>query len=182
MSIAVTHGLCCFPLAGFATAKLPSGSSACEPPTAAPGEFAISWRLTTWRRARCWAGSTAAKPGSSFCSFLGGSGGVIPRAKRYTLLDNYSPHLKEKVWASARANNVKFYLTRSNASWLNQIECQFVGLKKFALDNSDYQSHEEQEQAIRRYLAWRNGRRAIAVEPWRSSLRRNTTSACRAAA
>jgi len=48
-------------------------------------------------------------------------------------MDNYSPHLKEEVWAWARANNVKFYLTPSNASWLNRIECQFTGLKKFAL-------------------------------------------------
>ncbi|ASV75055.1 putative transposase [Thermogutta terrifontis] len=100
----------------------------------------------------------------------------------HIVMDNYSPHLKEEVWAWARANNVKFYLTPSNASWLNRIECQFTGLKKFALDNSDYRSHEEQEQAIRRYLAWRNGRRAIAVEPWRSSLRRNAPSTCRAAA
>jgi transposase len=100
----------------------------------------------------------------------------------HIVMDNYSPHLKEEVWAWARANNVKFYLTPSNASWLNRIECQFTGLKKFAQDNSDYRSHEEQEQAIRRYLAWRNGRRAIAVEPWRSSLRTNATSTRRAAA
>ncbi len=107
---------------------------------------------------------------------------VRRRYPQSEMMDNYSPHLKEEVWAWARANNVKFYLTPSNASWLNRIECQFTGLKKSALDNSDYRSHEEQEQAIRRYLAWRNGRRAIAVEPWRSSLRRNAPSTRRAAA
>jgi len=97
-------------------------------------------------------------------------------------MDHYSPHLKEEVWASAWANNVKFYLAPSNASWLNRIECQFTGLKKFGLDKSEYPGHDEQEPAIRRYLAWRNGRRAIAVEPWRSSLRRNAPSSRRAAA
>jgi transposase len=64
--------------------------------------------------------------------------------------------------------NIKFYFTPSNSSWLNRIECQFTALKKFALENSDYRSHEEQAAAIESYLAWRNDQREIAVEPWRS--------------
>ena len=104
------------------------------------------------------------------------------RETLHIVMDNYSPHLKREVWMWAKANAVKFYLTPSNASWLNRIECQFTALKKFALDNSDYQSHEEQEQAIRSYLAWRNGRRAIAVERWRTSPRSNTRCSRRTAA
>jgi len=49
----------------------------------------------------------------------------------------------------------------------------FTALRKFALDNSDFRSHEEQQKAIESYLAWRNGRREIAIESWRSHIRKN---------
>jgi len=58
--------------------------------------------------------------------------------------------------------------------------CERQDLHRMRRQLSDQVS--SQQQAIRRYLAWRNGGRAIAVEPWRSSLRRNAPSACRAAA
>jgi transposase len=80
------------------------------------------------------------------------------------------------VQSWARQNNVKFYLTPTNASWLNRIECQFTALKKFALENSDYRTHEEQQAAIETYLAWRNGQRSIAIEPWRSRIRQTCAS------
>lgn len=89
----------------------------------------------------------------------------------HIVLDNYGPHLKQEVIAWAKQHNVKFYYTPTNASWLNRIESQFTALKKFALENSDYKSHEEQQDAIESYLAWRNGRREIAIEPWRSQIR-----------
>ena len=89
----------------------------------------------------------------------------------HIVLDNYGPHLKQEVLAWAKQHNVKFYYTPTNASWLNRIESQFTALKKFALENSDYKSHEEQQDAIESYLAWRNGRREIAIEPWRSQIR-----------
>jgi len=41
-------------------------------------------------------------------------------------------------------------------------------LKKFALESSDFRSHPEQEEAIRNYLTWRNGRRQISLVAWRS--------------
>lgn len=90
----------------------------------------------------------------------------------YIVLDNLSTHLKSEVVQWAKANRVKFYFTPSNASWLNRIECQFTALKKFALDNSDYPSHEQMQDAIHSYLGWRNGRRNIAIEPWRASILR----------
>jgi len=100
-----------------------------------------------------------------------------PRRERlHIVMDNYGPHLKTEVQEWAKANRVRFYLTPTNASWLNRIECQFTALRKFALDNSDFRSHEEQQAAIQSYLAWRNGRRKIAIEPWRASIRRNATS------
>jgi transposase len=88
----------------------------------------------------------------------------------YLVADNYGPHLKGEVLEWAGANNIKLYFVPTNASWLNRIESQFTALKKFALDNSDNQTHEEQEESIESYLTWRNGRREIAIESWRSHI------------
>lgn len=88
----------------------------------------------------------------------------------HLILDNYGPHLKEEVLQWATTHNVKLYFVPTNTSWLNRIESQFTALKKFALDNSDYHSHEEQQDSIESYLAWRNGRREIAIESWRSHI------------
>lgn len=89
----------------------------------------------------------------------------------HIVLDNYGTHLAYEVLRWAKSHNIKFYWIPTNASWLNRIECQFTALKKFALDNSDYRTHEELQDAIESYLAWRNGRRSIAIEPWRSHIR-----------
>lgn len=88
----------------------------------------------------------------------------------HVVLDNYGPHLTDEISAWARQHNVRFYFTPTSASWLNRIESQFTALKTFALANSDYQSHEEQQEAIRSYLDWRNGSRQIAIEPWRAKI------------
>lgn len=92
----------------------------------------------------------------------------------HIVMDNYSPHLTAEVWQWSKTHRVKFYLTPTNASWLNRIESQFTALRKFALDNSDFRSHEEQQAAIESYLAWRNGHREIAIEPWRASIKQKT--------
>jgi transposase len=95
-----------------------------------------------------------------------------PTETLYIVLDNYSTHLTAQVMAWAKSHRIKFYWVPTNASWLNRIECQFTALRKFALANSDYQTHEEQQEAIESYLAWRNGRREIAIESWRSHIRK----------
>ncbi len=41
-----------------------------------------------------------------------------------------------------------------------------TALRKFALDNSDYRSHQEQQEAIESYLSWRNRTRDISFEDW----------------
>jgi transposase len=89
----------------------------------------------------------------------------------HVILDNYGPHLKEEVLQWVSTHNIKLYFVPTNASWLNRIESQFTAMRKFALDNSDYRSHQEQQDGIESYLAWRNGRREIAIEPWRSHIR-----------
>lgn len=89
-----------------------------------------------------------------------------PSETLHIVLDNYGTHLKEEVLCWAKAHNIKFYFTPTNASWLNRIECQFTALKEFALNTSDHRSHEQQQESIESYLAWRNNRRGIAVEPW----------------
>lgn len=90
----------------------------------------------------------------------------------HVVLDNYGPHLKQEVQTWAKQHNINFYFTPTNASWLNRIESQFTALKKFSLENSDYRSHEDLQKAIESYLAWRNGRREIAIESWRAHIRR----------
>lgn len=91
----------------------------------------------------------------------------------YIVLDNASFHLKTEVRTWAAKHRVRFYFTPSNASWLNRIECHFTALRKFALDNSDFRTHEEQEEAVEQYLAWRNGNRDISLKNWRSYRRQH---------
>jgi hypothetical protein len=38
----------------------------------------------------------------------------------------------------------------------NRIEAQFTALRYFALDGTDYTTHQEQASMIRRYIIWRN--------------------------
>lgn len=93
----------------------------------------------------------------------------------HIVLDNATFHLKDEVTAYASSHRIKFYFTPTNASWLNRIECHFTALKNFALDNSDYRSHEDQERAIHHYLQWRNGKRDISLKVWRQHPRVNQT-------
>ena len=94
----------------------------------------------------------------------------------HIVMDNYGPHLKKEVQSWATRHNIRFYLTPTQGSWLNRIECQFAALKKFALENSDYRSHEAQQQAIEDYLAWRNRQRDLSQQSW-EEYKRNTRKA-----
>jgi transposase len=85
----------------------------------------------------------------------------------HIVLDNASFHLTTEVLAYVESHEIKLYFTPTNASWLNRIECQFTALKKFALDNTDFRTHEEQEAAIQQYLDWRNGSRSITAHSWK---------------
>ena len=82
----------------------------------------------------------------------------------HIILDNYGTHLNKTVQRWAAAHRIKFYFTPSSASWLNPIESQFTELKKFTLENSDYQSHTEMESVINSYLDWHNGNRGLAIK------------------
>ena len=86
----------------------------------------------------------------------------------HVVLDNASFHRKAEVLFYAATHQIKFYWTPTNASWLNRIESHFTGVKKFALDNTDYRSHEEQKEAIEQYLSWRNRKRNISLQNWKS--------------
>jgi len=86
----------------------------------------------------------------------------------HVVLDNGSYHLKAEVLDYAARHKIKFYWTPTNASWLNRIESHFTALRKFALDNTDYRSHEEQQEAIECYLSWRNRAREISLENWKA--------------
>lgn len=74
----------------------------------------------------------------------------------HLILDNFSPHGTPVVRHWCKRNNVHLIWTPTNASWLNPIECQFTSVKKFVIRNSDYASHEELANALRRYANYRN--------------------------
>jgi transposase len=105
----------------------------------------------------------------TFLAFLKWLRRRYPRTEvLHIVLDNATFHGKAEVRRYAATHKIKFYWTPTNASWLNRIECHFTALKKFALDNTDYGNHEEQQAAIDHYLRWRNGAREISLESWKS--------------
>lgn len=111
---------------------------------------------------------TRRKTWVEFLSFLKWVRRRYPRHQvLHIVMDNYSPHLKKEVQSWASSHNIRFYLTPTQGSWLNRIECQFTALKKFALENSDYRSHEDLQQAIETYLSWRNRRRKLSLKSWK---------------
>jgi transposase len=82
------------------------------------------------------------------------------------VLDNFSPHKKTELQAWVADHDIELVFTPTYSSWLNLIECQFQALRSFALNGSDYQSHADQDAAIRAYLRWHN-RNAHPAKPWR---------------
>lgn len=84
----------------------------------------------------------------------------------HVVLDNATFHLTADVAQYAATHQIRFYFTPTGASWLNRIECHFAALRKFALDNTDYRSHDDMQAAIRRYLHWRNGTEVISLRNW----------------
>jgi transposase len=120
---------------------------------------------------------TEKKNAQTFLTFLKWLRRQYPRKQvLHVILDNASYHRKAEVLAYADSHAIKFYWTPTGASWLNRIECHFTALKKFALDNSDYRSHEELQTAIEQYLHWRNRSRKISLQNWRPH-RRNKRAA-----
>jgi len=82
----------------------------------------------------------------------------------HLVLDNATYHQTAEVLEYAGCHRIVFYWTPTSASWLNRIECHFTAMRKFALDHTDYRSHDEQQAAIKSYLRWRNRRRAIGMK------------------
>lgn len=109
------------------------------------------------------------KNGDTFLAFLKwvrrryASGEVL-----HVVMDNATFHLTDPVAQYAATHRIKFYLTPTGASWLNRIECHLTAVRKFALDNTYYRTHEDMQAAIRRYLDWRNGAQVISVRSWNS--------------
>jgi transposase len=84
----------------------------------------------------------------------------------HIVLDNAGYHLKAEVQRYAATHRIRFYWTPTEASWLNRIESHLTALRKFTLDDTDYHSHEQQQEAIESYLCWRNGERPLAILDW----------------
>jgi transposase len=121
---------------------------------------------------------TTHKTAKDFLSFLKWVRSRYPITQTlHMVMDNYGTHITDKVLAWAKDHNVRVYLTPTNGSWLNRIECQFTALKKFAMKPSDYRTHEEQQAAIESYLTWRNRARDLSITAWRQYQRETAKAA-----
>lgn len=121
---------------------------------------------------------TEHKTARDFLSFLRWVRSRYPRSQRlHIVLDNYGPHITNAVLEWTKSHNIRVYLTPTNGSWLNRIESQFTALRKFALQPSDFRSHEEQEAAIGSYLTWRNGGRDLSITAWKQFKLENSRAA-----
>jgi len=121
---------------------------------------------------------TERKTGKVFLSFLKWVRSRYPKTQvLHMVMDNYGTHIMATVLAWAKSHNVRVYLTPTNGSWLNRIECQFTALKKFAMKPSDYRDHEEQQAAIESYLTWRNRARDLSITAWNQFKRENSKAA-----
>ena len=72
----------------------------------------------------------------------------------HLILDNFSPHRKQKVLEYCRRNNIHLIWTPTNASWLNPIECQFTHVKEFVIRGTNYQNHDELKIALNKYVRY----------------------------
>ena len=79
----------------------------------------------------------------------------------HLILDNFSPHRKDKVFRYCRQNNIHLIWTPTNASWLNPIECQFTHVKEFVIRGTNYENHEELKLFLNRYVRYRNKKTQI---------------------
>jgi transposase len=61
------------------------------------------------------------------------------------ILDNFSPHLGDKMRDWAAANNVELAYTPFDGSWLNRIKAQFRALRYFTLACTDLPDHATHE-------------------------------------
>lgn len=121
---------------------------------------------------------TRRKTWVEFLAFLKWVRRRYPRQQTlHIVLDNYGPHVKTEVRVWASTHNVRFYFTPTQASWLNRIECHFTALKKFALENSDFRSHEEQQESIENYLVWRNREGLLSMTDWSAAHRPQSQAA-----
>jgi transposase len=121
---------------------------------------------------------TARKTWVQFMAFLKWARARYPAwQKLHIVLDDYGTHLKWEVRMWALTHKIRFYFTPTNASWLNRIECHFTALRKFALQPSDYRSHEAQQEAIESYLTWRNRHRRLSRLSWREYKRQSKHAA-----
>lgn len=96
----------------------------------------------------------------------------------YLVLDNFSPHVMDRVLLYALENNIAFALTPTNASWLNPIESQFTPLRKFAISNCNPGDHREIGTNVRRYVAWRNRHHTPPKRVRRKRVRKERSHLC----
>ena len=79
-----------------------------------------------------------------------------PQVRIYLVMDNLSSHWTQDIRSWAKSNHVVLVATPTYASWLNPIESQFGVMVDFVFSGSNYQEHNQIEQALSAYLRRRN--------------------------
>ena len=100
------------------------------------------------------------KRGEEFLEFLRDVRSMYPKQVRlYLVMDNFSPHKRNDVAKWAEENHAELVFTATNASWMNRIESHFGALRRFALEGTHPQNHDQLAAQIEKYLRWRNRHR-----------------------
>jgi transposase len=80
------------------------------------------------------------------------------RGRIHLILDNLSAHKAAPVskWACEHPDRIEFHWLPTNSSWLNLIESYFATLERTALQNTDYKTPIEIENALQKGIAYLN--------------------------
>jgi transposase len=80
------------------------------------------------------------------------------RGKIHLILDNLSAHKAPPVreWIREHANRIELHWLPTNSSWLNLIESYFATLEHTSLQNTDYKTPLEIEEALIKGIAYLN--------------------------
>src|SRR3954471_3407807 len=79
------------------------------------------------------------------------------RTRIYWIQDNLSANWTPDIRAFADANNMELVPTPTYASYLNRVECHFLPISEFVVNNADYLDWDAFAFALARHVNYRNG-------------------------
>jgi transposase len=82
---------------------------------------------------------------------------ILARRRTYWIQDNLSANWTPDIRAFAEANNIELVPTPTYASYLNRVECHFLPISEFVVNNADYLDWDASAHALARHVLYRNG-------------------------